>query len=184
MSDTSLRRVGGAPDYRELVSASLCDNATLSGRSSSKSTNRPLRIFSTAFAGIRGRAGDRMKGCSPRLLNGMAYSEAKEYTLRWCCPSRCCEPFGLAWGLGALVLNMWRWYEHMLSGLQVCSFCARLNDKCSAVVLPLMSAAGSLPVVSTLRAWGCFSHSTMSTLAHAHFSCMQARGLAPLINLI
>ena len=84
ISVTSLKRAGGAPDNKELVSASHCDNATLSGRSSLKSMNSPLRILSTALAGTGGRADDKTSGTAlptgagPRLLSGVANSEAKE----------------------------------------------------------------------------------------------------------
>ena len=84
MSITSLRQAGGTPDNKELVSASCCDNATLSGRSSLKSMNSPLRILSTALAGTGGRADDRTRGTAlpteagPRLLRGVANSEANE----------------------------------------------------------------------------------------------------------
>ena len=84
MSITSLKRAGGAPDNKELVSASRCDNATLSGRSSLKSMNSPLQILSTALAGTGGRADDKMSGTAlstgagPMLLRGVANSEARE----------------------------------------------------------------------------------------------------------
>ena len=84
MSVTYLKQAEGAPDNKELVSASRCDNATLSGRSSLKSMKSPLRILSTALAGTGERADDKKSGTTlptgagPKLLRGVANSEARE----------------------------------------------------------------------------------------------------------